>query len=104
MHDHGRYTRLGATLDDAAGEVFDKVARLLSLGYPGGPALQKAAMSGDPQRFELPVALRHDEKHRYNFSFSGLKNRGAAPHAYADRRWRRPTDGRRRGQFSSRHG
>ncbi len=73
MHDHGRYTRLGATLDDAAGEVFDKVARLLSLGYPGGPALQKAAMSGDPQRFELPVALRHDEKHRYNFSFSGLK-------------------------------
>ena len=73
MHDHGRYTRLGATLDDAAGEVFDKVARLLSLGYPGGPALQKAALGGDPQRFDLPVALRHDEKQRYNFSFSGLK-------------------------------
>jgi N6-L-threonylcarbamoyladenine synthase len=73
MHDHGRYTRLGATLDDAAGEVFDKVARLLGLGYPGGPALQKAALSGDPQRFDLPVALRHDEKQRYNFSFSGLK-------------------------------
>lgn len=73
MHEHGRYTRLGATLDDAAGEVFDKVARLLGLGYPGGPALQKAAVDGNPNAFDLPVALRHDEKHRYNFSFSGLK-------------------------------
>ena len=73
MHEHGRYTRLGATLDDAAGEVFDKVARLLGLGYPGGPALQKAAADGNASAFDLPVALRHDEKHRYNFSFSGLK-------------------------------
>ncbi|MBK9095220.1 MAG: tRNA (adenosine(37)-N6)-threonylcarbamoyltransferase complex transferase subunit TsaD [Anaerolineae bacterium] len=73
MHEHGRYTRLGATLDDAAGEVFDKVARLLGLGYPGGPALQRAAEGGRAQAFDLPLALRHDPKHRYNFSFSGLK-------------------------------
>ncbi len=73
MHAHGRYTRLGATLDDAAGEVFDKAARLLGLEYPGGPALQKAAATGNPHAFDLPVALRHDAQHRYNFSFSGLK-------------------------------
>ncbi len=73
MHDHGQYTRLGATLDDAAGEVFDKAARLLGLGYPGGPAIQKAAAGGRAQAFDLPQALRHDPKHRYNFSFSGLK-------------------------------
>lgn len=73
MHDHGRYTRLGATLDDAAGEVFDKIARLWDLGYPGGPVLQKTAAGGIATRYHLPRALRHDPEHRFDFSFSGLK-------------------------------
>src|SRR5512139_3055059 len=53
---HLAYKRLGATLDDAAGEAFDKVARLIGLGYPGGPAIQKAAEEGDPARFNFPRA------------------------------------------------
>jgi N6-L-threonylcarbamoyladenine synthase len=69
MRDHGRYETVGATLDDAAGEAFDKVARLLGLTYPGGPAVQKAASSaGNPAplpRARLPGT--------YDFSFSGLK-------------------------------
>jgi N6-L-threonylcarbamoyladenine synthase len=73
MTGHGRYRRLGGTLDDAAGEAFDKVARLLHLGYPGGPAVQKAAAQGDPGRFALPRPLLHAGEHRFNFSFSGLK-------------------------------
>ncbi len=73
MSGHCRFERLGGTLDDAAGEAFDKVARLLELGFPGGPAIQQAAMQGDAQRFALPRALRHDAAHRYDFSFSGLK-------------------------------
>ena len=73
MTDHCRYRRLGGTLDDAAGEAFDKVARLLDLGFPGGPAIQKAATGGDPARFTLPRALLHDAEHRFDFSFSGLK-------------------------------
>ena len=68
----GRYARLGATIDDAAGEAFDKVAKMLALGYPGGPAVQKAAESGDPLRFPLPRPLRG--KPGCDFSFSGLKN------------------------------
>lgn len=70
MTDHLRYQRLGATLDDAAGEAFDKVARLLDLGYPGGPALQEAARGGDPKRFPFPRAWLEGTR---NFSFSGLK-------------------------------
>jgi N6-L-threonylcarbamoyladenine synthase len=70
---HGRYRRLGGTLDDAAGEAFDKVARLLELGYPGGPAIQEAAMAGDPGRYPLPRPLATNEAHRFNFSYSGLK-------------------------------
>ena len=70
MTDHLTYTRLGATLDDAAGEAFDKVARLLGLSYPGGPSVQRAAESGDPTRFKFPRA-RLDNP--YDFSFSGLK-------------------------------
>ncbi|HEU4944294.1 MAG TPA: tRNA (adenosine(37)-N6)-threonylcarbamoyltransferase complex transferase subunit TsaD, partial [Solirubrobacterales bacterium] len=62
---------LGQTLDDAAGEAFDKVARLLGLGYPGGPALQRLAEEGDPEAFELPVAMSRDPG--LDFSFSGLK-------------------------------
>ncbi|MCD6291505.1 MAG: tRNA (adenosine(37)-N6)-threonylcarbamoyltransferase complex transferase subunit TsaD [Anaerolineae bacterium] len=73
MHDHGRYERLGGTLDDAAGEAFDKVARLLGLPYPGGPAIQQAAEGGDPERFPLPRALLNAPEHRFDFSFSGLK-------------------------------
>ncbi len=70
MTDHLTYKRLGSTLDDAAGEAFDKVARLLGLPYPGGPSIQKSAESGDPNRFKFPKA-RLDNP--YDFSFSGLK-------------------------------
>ncbi|HXF60017.1 MAG TPA: tRNA (adenosine(37)-N6)-threonylcarbamoyltransferase complex transferase subunit TsaD [Caldilineaceae bacterium] len=73
MVDHGRYRRLGGTLDDAAGEAFDKVARLLGLGFPGGPAIQRAAQAGDPDRYPLPRPLMSQGEHRFNFSFSGLK-------------------------------
>ncbi len=68
----GRYRRLGATIDDAAGEAFDKVAKMLALGYPGGPAVQKAAALGDPLRFTLPRPMKG--KPGCDFSFSGLKN------------------------------
>jgi len=71
VRDHAGYELLGQTLDDAAGEAFDKVARLLGLGYPGGPALQKLAEEGDPQAFEMPVAMSRDPG--LDFSFSGLK-------------------------------
>jgi N6-L-threonylcarbamoyladenine synthase len=70
MTDHLTYRRLGATLDDAAGEAFDKVARLLGLSYPGGPSVQKAAEKGDPTRFKF-TRPRLDSP--YDFSFSGLK-------------------------------
>jgi len=70
MTDHLTYQRLGSTLDDAAGEAFDKVARLLELGYPGGPAIQKAAEEGDPNRFKFPRAWLEGT---WDFSFSGLK-------------------------------
>lgn len=69
MRGHGDYKFLGATLDDAAGEAFDKVARLLGLGYPGGPAIEAAAKNGDPKRYALPRAWVTG----YDFSFSGLK-------------------------------
>jgi len=68
--DHLTYQRLGSTLDDAAGEAFDKVARLLGLSYPGGPSIQRASESGDPARFRFPRAKLEGT---YNFSFSGLK-------------------------------
>jgi len=70
MQDHLTYQRLGGTLDDAAGEAFDKVARLLRLSYPGGPAIQTAAAQGDARRFAFPRAWLEDT---WNFSFSGLK-------------------------------
>jgi N6-L-threonylcarbamoyladenine synthase len=70
MRDHGAYRLLGRTRDDAAGEAFDKVARLLGLGYPGGPAIQRAAEGGDPAAFAFPRAMLHTG---YDFSFSGLK-------------------------------
>lgn len=64
---------LGDTLDDAAGEAFDKVARLLGLGYPGGPAISRAAADGDPAAFTFPRAMLRPQDARYTFSFSGLK-------------------------------
>ena len=70
MDAHLSYKRLGATLDDAAGEAFDKVARLLGLPYPGGPSIQKAAEGGDPTAFKFPRAWLEGS---WNFSFSGLK-------------------------------
>ncbi|PJH74765.1 MAG: tRNA (adenosine(37)-N6)-threonylcarbamoyltransferase complex transferase subunit TsaD [Anaerolineae bacterium CG_4_9_14_0_8_um_filter_58_9] len=70
MEDHLKYKHLGATLDDAAGEAFDKVARLLRLGYPGGPSIQKAAEEGNPDAFKFPRAWLEGT---WNFSFSGLK-------------------------------
>jgi len=70
MHGHGRYEVLGSTIDDAAGEAFDKVARYLGLGYPGGPAIDLIAMEGDPQAIAFPRAILAEG---YDFSFSGLK-------------------------------
>jgi N6-L-threonylcarbamoyladenine synthase len=70
MRGHGDYLYLGGTLDDAAGEAFDKVGRLLGLPYPGGPSIEQAARSGDPARFRLPRAWLEGT---YDFSFSGLK-------------------------------
>ena len=70
MRDHMDLTRLGSTRDDAAGEAFDKVARILGLGFPGGPIIQRAAEDGDASRYPLPRAWL---KGTYDFSFSGLK-------------------------------
>jgi N6-L-threonylcarbamoyladenine synthase len=87
-HDHGRYERLGGTLDDAAGEAFDKVARMLKLGYPGGPAIEATAANGDARVFDLPRAWLQNT---YDFSFSGLKTavlrilqryNGPLPHSF----------------------
>ena len=70
MRAPGHYRLLGQTIDDAAGEAFDKVARFLGLGYPGGPAIERVAADGDPTAIEFPRAMRHDG---LDFSFSGLK-------------------------------
>jgi N6-L-threonylcarbamoyladenine synthase len=70
MIDHGRYKHLGGTLDDAAGEAYDKVGRLLGLPYPGGPAIDKAAVKGNNSAFRFPRGVMEDG---FNFSFSGLK-------------------------------
>jgi N6-L-threonylcarbamoyladenine synthase len=67
----GQYTLLGETLDDAAGEAFDKSAKLLGLGYPGGPAISRMAEFGDPAAYKLPRPMMHSKD--LNFSFSGLK-------------------------------
>lgn len=72
MQGHGRYRLLGQTIDDAAGEAFDKVARFLGLGYPGGPAIDREAMNGDPDFVRFPRAMS-DDPSNLDFSFSGLK-------------------------------
>ena len=69
MDDHGRYRLMGSTVDDAVGEAFDKVARVMGLGYPGGPAIDRAALTGDPTAVRFPRAMPEG----YDFSFSGLK-------------------------------
>lgn len=71
VRDRHRHEILGQTLDDAAGEAFDKAARMLGLGYPGGPVLEKEAAGGDPEAFEMPIAMSRDPG--LDFSFSGLK-------------------------------
>jgi N6-L-threonylcarbamoyladenine synthase len=71
VRERGAYEVLGQTLDDAAGEALDKAARLLELGYPGGPAIERCAKDGDPGAFSLPVAMSRDPG--LDFSFSGLK-------------------------------
>jgi N6-L-threonylcarbamoyladenine synthase len=70
MEGHGRYRVLGETVDDAAGEAFDKVARFLGLGYPGGPAIDRVALDGDPEAIRFPRPMRGEG---HDFSFSGLK-------------------------------
>lgn len=71
VEEAGRYRRLGTTIDDALGEAFDKTAKLLGLGFPGGPAVEKRALAGDADRFSFPLPLQHREG--CDFSFSGLK-------------------------------
>jgi len=71
VDDVGVYTRLGTTIDDALGEAFDKTSKLLGLGYPGGPAVERAAADGKAQRFRFPVPMKGRDD--CNFSFSGLK-------------------------------
>jgi N6-L-threonylcarbamoyladenine synthase len=71
VREHGGYELLGQTLDDAAGEALDKAARLLGLGFPGGPEIERLAREGDPDVFEFPVAMTRDPG--LDFSFSGLK-------------------------------
>ena len=70
IRNHADYEILGRTIDDAAGEAFDKVARILDIGYPGGPAIQETAKAGNPSAFRFPRARLGDS---FNFSFSGLK-------------------------------
>jgi N6-L-threonylcarbamoyladenine synthase len=70
MRGHGDYRLIGQTIDDAAGEAFDKVARFLDLGYPGGPAIDQASLLGDPEAIRFPRAMMDDG---FDFSFSGLK-------------------------------
>jgi N6-L-threonylcarbamoyladenine synthase len=88
----GRYVRLGTTIDDAAGEAFDKTAKLLALGYPGGPAIERAAKGGDPARFPLPRPLKG--RPGCDFSFAGLKTavRHTVETAFGENRRASPRD------------
>ncbi len=71
MSDFGKYQIIGQTLDDAAGEAFDKVAKMLDLGYPGGPIIEELARNGNPHKYQLPIPMARHQS--LNFSFSGLK-------------------------------
>jgi len=72
VKDHGKYEILGRTRDDAAGEAYDKVARFLGLGFPGGPIIDKLAKEGNPKAIDFPRAMMSEE-YGYDFSFSGIK-------------------------------
>ena len=87
VRERGRFEMLGQTLDDAAGEALDKAARLLGLGYPGGPAIERAAAGGDPEAFSFPIPMRDEPG--LDFSFSGLKT----ALVYAVRDLSRPSSG-----------
>ncbi|AUN41767.1 tRNA (adenosine(37)-N6)-threonylcarbamoyltransferase complex transferase subunit TsaD [Tsukamurella tyrosinosolvens] len=82
-------TELGTTVDDAAGEAFDKVARLLGLGYPGGPVIDELARQGDPTAIRFPRAMTRQQDARHDFSFSGLKT-AVARHVEAENASGRP--------------
>ncbi len=71
LPEHGRFSILGSTIDDAAGEAFDKIARFIGLGFPGGPAIDRLATGGNPGAYAFPRAMMHDQS--YDFSYSGLK-------------------------------
>lgn len=90
VYDWDRYVRLGATADDAAGEAFDKIARLLGFPYPGGPSIEHIARSGNPDAYDFPRAF--PDKSNFNFSFSGLKTSvryfyEKNPQAHKDGQW-----------------
>lgn len=92
MRGHGDYQVLGGTLDDAAGEAFDKVARVIGLPYPGGPSIDKAARQGNAAAYNFTRPLTEGEGNAYNFSFSGLKTavmRAVQPPPEGGRRTRR---------------
>ncbi|WP_028848764.1 MULTISPECIES: tRNA (adenosine(37)-N6)-threonylcarbamoyltransferase complex transferase subunit TsaD [Thermocrispum] len=82
----GKITELGSTVDDAAGEAYDKVARLLGLPYPGGPPIDKAAAGGDPEAIAFPRGMTGPRDAKYDFSFSGLKTAVARWVEAAERR------------------
>ena len=89
MEGHGQYRVLGSTIDDAAGEAFDKVARYLGLGYPGGPAIDRLAVEGDPERDPLPAP---DAGRRHlRLLLQRAEDRGREPRPQATRRWTPPT-------------
>ncbi|MBI1258562.1 MAG: tRNA (adenosine(37)-N6)-threonylcarbamoyltransferase complex transferase subunit TsaD [Chloroflexi bacterium] len=93
MTGHGEYQRLGGTLDDAAGEAFDKVGRMLGLAFPGGPNIERSALNGNPTAFDFPRAKLEGS---YDFSFSGLKTavlrEATVPASAAERRGERRGD------------
>ncbi|MGJ3237747.1 MAG: tRNA (adenosine(37)-N6)-threonylcarbamoyltransferase complex transferase subunit TsaD [Anaerolineae bacterium] len=101
MRDHGVFEHLGGTIDDAAGEAFDKVGRLLELPFPGGPNIERAARHGNPIAYDFPRALRDGS---YDFSFSGLKTavmRQVTVQPSAEARTRRKRGAEKRAQLRS---
>jgi N6-L-threonylcarbamoyladenine synthase len=100
VRDCGVYETLGQTRDDAAGEAFDKVARLMDLGYPGGPVIDRLAQTGNPKAFALPegqVSLPKGGFHPYDSSFSGLKTAVLRSDSEAPARSPTPARGRSSG-------
>jgi N6-L-threonylcarbamoyladenine synthase len=73
MRDFGKYELLGETLDDAVGEAFDKVSKMLELGYPGGPIIERLAKGGDETAYNLPIPMRKRHDENFSFSYSGIK-------------------------------